>query len=77
MIQREANFKYFKWHSKSAGLGTAALRGAAAGGQVKCLSCHSPHGGQPGTKMNTVALAPADPSELAICQACHQRQGGD
>jgi len=51
--------------------------GAATGGQVKCLSCHSPHGGQPGTKMNTVAVSPTNPSQLAICQACHQRQGGD
>ena len=51
--------------------------GGDSGGLVKCLSCHSPHGGQPGTKMSTVAASPSDPSELSICQACHQRGGGD
>jgi len=45
--------------------------GTGPGSDVKCLTCHSPHGGQPGTDMNTVPPSPLDRSAAPLCQSCH------
>ena len=45
--------------------------GTGPGNLVKCLSCHSPHGGQPGTEINTIAFSPVDESYLPLCGNCH------
>ena len=46
-------------------------QGNAPGDLMKCLTCHSPHGGQPNTEMNTIAFNPSRESFLPICQNCH------
>lgn len=46
-------------------------QGDGPGNIIKCLTCHSPHGGQPGSEINTVAVSGfRDPAE-SICQNCH------
>ncbi|HEU4758838.1 MAG TPA: cytochrome c3 family protein, partial [Dehalococcoidia bacterium] len=51
--------------------------GQQPGGLVKCLTCHSPHGGQPSTQMNTLPFLPTHNSALSLCQSCHPRGGAD
>ncbi len=51
--------------------------GTGPGSTIKCLTCHSPHGGQPNTDINTFAFSPADNSYLPLCQSCHRRGGGN
>jgi predicted CXXCH cytochrome family protein len=45
--------------------------GTGPGTQVKCLSCHSPHGASPGTSLNTVAFSSGHNSFLPLCANCH------
>ena len=45
--------------------------GNAPGDLMKCLTCHSPHGGQPNTDMNTIAFDASHESFLPMCQNCH------
>ncbi len=52
------------------------IEGTGPGAYVKCLTCHSPHGGQPGTEINTVAFTKSRTSFLPLCQNCHRKQGG-
>lgn len=47
------------------------VAGTAAGSEVKCLSCHSPHDGVPGTKMNTMGISGSHDQFLPLCQNCH------
>jgi len=47
--------------------------GTGPGDYVKCLTCHSPHGGQPGTAMSTVAFSGSHTSFLPLCANCHSR----
>ena len=49
--------------------------GDAPGDVMKCLTCHSPHGGQPNTEINTVAFNSSHESFLPICQNCHYGWG--
>ncbi|HLB26997.1 MAG TPA: cytochrome c3 family protein [Dehalococcoidia bacterium] len=49
--------------------------GTGPGGFVKCLSCHSPHGAEPDTAINTVAVSPWDRSSMPLCQSCHGSGG--
>lgn len=51
--------------------------GTGPGDYVKCLTCHSPHGGQPGTAMNTVAFNATHTSFLPLCANCHSRWAND
>jgi len=46
-------------------------QGNAPGDLMKCLTCHSPHGGQPDTDMNTIAFDASHESFLPMCQNCH------
>jgi predicted CXXCH cytochrome family protein len=50
--------------------------GTGPGNLVKCLTCHSPHNGQPNTAINTIAFSAADNSYLPLCLNCHPRGGG-
>lgn len=51
--------------------------GTGPGTYVMCLSCHSPHGGQPNTKIITGLNAPANqPFFDALCRSCHVRDRG-
>ena len=47
--------------------------GTGPGNLVMCLTCHNPHGGQPGTGMLTVE-ASEDEFFEALCRSCHPRQ---
>jgi len=47
--------------------------GSGPGDQVKCLTCHAPHGGLPGTKMNTLGVSGSHEEFLPLCQNCHYR----
>jgi predicted CXXCH cytochrome family protein len=47
--------------------------GIAPGNLVMCLTCHSPHGGQPGTEMLTVGGAAGQDYYQTLCVACHRR----
>ena len=49
--------------------------GDAPGDLMKCLTCHSPHGGQPNTEINTIAFNSSHESFLPICQNCHYGWG--
>ncbi len=49
--------------------------GTGPGNYVKCLTCHSPHGGQPGSAMNTYTAPAGDHSFSALCFNCHNRDG--
>lgn len=51
--------------------------GTGPGNLVMCLTCHSPHGGQPGSTMNTVAFTPPQGFFQALCDSCHTRRGKD
>ncbi|HLB27065.1 MAG TPA: cytochrome c3 family protein, partial [Dehalococcoidia bacterium] len=51
--------------------------GTGPGSFVKCLTCHSPHGAQPDTAINTVAVSPLDGSSVSLCQSCHGSGRGD
>lgn len=42
--------------------------GNAPGDLIKCLSCHSPHGGQPDTEINTLAFNSSHKSFLPLGQ---------
>lgn len=46
--------------------------GTGEGNLMKCLTCHGPHGGHPGTGMLTVGF----PAEVgpSLCQSCHFRE---
>ena len=46
--------------------------GDAPGDVMKCLTCHSPHGGQPGTDMNTLPFDSTHESFLPMCMNCHK-----
>jgi predicted CXXCH cytochrome family protein len=48
--------------------------GTGTGNRVMCLTCHNPHGGQPGTKMITVEAATEQESFQALCLSCHPRK---
>ncbi len=45
---------------------------ASGSGYVKCLTCHSPHGGVGGTSLNTMATSSATSSTSPLCQNCHK-----
>ena len=45
--------------------------GTGPGNLIKCLTCHSPHGAEPGTQINTIAFSPVDKSYLPLCGNCH------
>jgi len=45
--------------------------GTGPGNLVKCLTCHSPHGAQPETEINTISFSPVDKSYLPLCGNCH------
>lgn len=45
--------------------------GTAPGSRVMCLTCHNPHGGQPGTLITTVEYDSDEGSFQALCAACH------
>ena len=47
--------------------------GTGPGDYVKCLTCHATHGGQPGTKFNTVPYNPGNGSSAPLCLNCHKR----
>jgi hypothetical protein len=47
--------------------------GTGPGDYVKCLTCHAPHGGVPGTKMNTLGMSTSHDEFLPLCQNCHYR----
>jgi predicted CXXCH cytochrome family protein len=49
--------------------------GTGPGDLIKCLTCHSPHGGQPGTEMNTMPITALDES-APLCMNCHRLRGG-
>ncbi len=51
--------------------------GTGPGNLVKCLTCHSPHGAQPGTEINTISFSPTDQSYLPLCANCHRDQTGE
>jgi predicted CXXCH cytochrome family protein len=40
--------------------------GTGPGDYVKCLTCHNPHGGTPGTQFNTMPVE-------QLCQNCHKK----
>jgi len=48
--------------------------GTGPGNLVMCLTCHSPHGAQPGTQINTVLFAPEQGFFQALCENCHARR---
>jgi predicted CXXCH cytochrome family protein len=53
------------------------LEGTGPGDYIKCLTCHSAHGGEPDTHFNTMVLESRDPSHLYLCLNCHQdKEGG-
>lgn len=45
--------------------------GTGPGDTVKCLTCHSPHGGEPDTLINTMAFDSTHDQFLPLCQNCH------
>ena len=47
--------------------------GTGPGNEVKCLTCHSAHGAQPRSAINTVVLAPDSGNPVPICFNCHFR----
>lgn len=49
--------------------------GTGPGNDVMCLTCHSPHGGQPNSEMNTVAFTPSQGAFQALCDSCHVGRG--
>lgn len=50
--------------------------GTGPGPYVKCMSCHSPHGGAPGTKLSTIRFTGTGHSDfLPLCMNCHSKQG--
>ncbi len=48
--------------------------GTGPGDNVKCLSCHAPHGGVPETKMNTLGTSTSHGEFLTLCENCHYRR---
>ena len=46
--------------------------GTAPGNQVKCLSCHTAHGGAAGTPLNTVPYRDATSARSPLCLSCHR-----
>ena len=49
--------------------------GNAPGDLMKCLTCHTPHGGQPDTEINTLAFNSSHEPFLPICANCHYNPG--
>lgn len=47
------------------------IDGTGPGNNVMCLSCHNPHGGQPGTRILTVADTEGRGAFGALCNSCH------
>ncbi len=45
--------------------------GTGPGYEVKCLSCHAPHGGEPDTSINTIELGGSHTPFMTLCQNCH------
>jgi predicted CXXCH cytochrome family protein len=45
--------------------------GTGPGNRVMCLTCHNPHGGQPGTLILTVAYDAGGNSYEGLCRSCH------
>jgi predicted CXXCH cytochrome family protein len=45
--------------------------GTGPGNLVMCLTCHSPHGGQPGTEMITVIPSSGQGFYQTLCSSCH------
>jgi predicted CXXCH cytochrome family protein len=48
--------------------------GTGPGERVMCLTCHNPHGGQPGTKMITIEASTREGFFQALCLSCHPRK---
>ena len=48
--------------------------GTGPGNNVMCLSCHNPHGGQPGTLILTVAESEGRGPFASLCSSCHERR---
>jgi predicted CXXCH cytochrome family protein len=40
-------------------------------GDIKCATCHTPHGAQPDSKLNTMLFKDPSSSQAPICQNCH------
>lgn len=51
--------------------------GTGPGSFVKCLTCHSPHGAQPDTDINTADFSRWDGVSRPMCQSCHTSGPGD
>jgi predicted CXXCH cytochrome family protein len=45
--------------------------GTGPGTRVMCLTCHSPHGGQPGTLITTIEYGADGGAFRALCRSCH------
>lgn len=48
--------------------------GTGPGSRVMCLTCHSPHGGQPGTEMITLGSSSREEVFATLCRSCHTSQ---
>ena len=48
--------------------------GTGPGNLVMCLTCHSPHGGQPGTEMITLGSSSREEVFATLCRSCHTSQ---
>ena len=69
-----------KWdpdHGDFSGTRLWNLKGTGPGDFVKCLSCHSPHGAEPGTEINTMPFKSSHEKFLPLCQNCHYGWGND
>jgi predicted CXXCH cytochrome family protein len=51
--------------------------GTGPGDVVKCMTCHSPHGGEPNTDINTMVFRSKVDSSAPLCANCHSAAGGD
>ncbi len=53
------------------------IEGTGPGDYMKCLTCHSPHGSEAGTDINTLAFDSTHDAFLSICQNCHYGWGSE
>ncbi len=52
------------------------IEGTGPGDLVKCMSCHAPHGGAPGTALSSIAFTESGhQSFLPLCVNCHYKWG--
>lgn len=51
--------------------------GTGPGNYVKCLTCHAPHGGAPGTAISTIPFTGTGHNDfLPLCMNCHSGKSG-